>query len=221
MLKKIPMSVALIAWLGVIVLGTILSATYENKPGDHGAAPTKVVSAGDVAQPKTSKAKFHMIMFVHPKCPCTRASIAELRNLMEGNSDLKATVYCYRPSSEKAGWEKSEIWKEAQKIDNVTLVVDVDGAKAGVYRIVTSGQVLLYDVNENLVFSGGITGARGHVGENVGESMIDEIVSNPDTPVAKSLSAPVFGCRILKDGTQMCTTDNRAAAAKQVSFKRN
>lgn len=203
-MKNLPMFGLAMGWIGVLAVGTAISATYENKPGDPASAPAIAISTDGVEPAKSSKATFHIIMFVHPKCPCTRASMAELRNLMEKFPDLKATVFFYRPASEKTGWEKTEIWKMASSVKNIDPQIDVDGQKAKSYRAVTSGQVLLYDTSERLVFSGGITGARGHVGENVGEDMVAGVLAKRSSAIGKNFRAPVFGCRILTDGTELC-----------------
>ncbi|MBS1956295.1 MAG: RedB protein [Cyanobacteria bacterium SZAS-4] len=204
-MNNIAMISATLAWIGMIVIGTTISATYENRPGDQGYAPTFAVSKHDVEQAKVSKTKFHIIMFVHPKCPCSRASISELRNLMETFPSLKATVFFYKPATAKSGWEKTELWKTASAVENITPQIDIDGQKAKSYRVVTSGEVLLYDASERLVFSGGITGARGHVGDNLGEDTIEKILTKHFNTAGQKFSAPVFGCRIMKDGTQVCS----------------
>lgn len=206
---------ALMGWLGLLVVGTTISATYENKPGDRGFPPTSALSPTDVETPHNSKRDFHLLMFVHPKCPCTRASICELRKLLQNHPDLRATVYFYRPGSEKPDWEKSNLWKIVESIKTATPKIDIDGNKARSYRIVTSGQVLLYDANQHLVFSGGITGARGHIGDNIGEDMIDNALANRSLAGSKPLSAPVFGCRILKDGTRLCDVSESPTSANE------
>lgn len=194
-----------LGWIGVLVIGTTISATYENKPGDQGFAPAFAVSNNDVQPAKSSKSKFQIIMFVHPKCPCSRASMSELSDLMEKFPDLTATVFFYKPATAKRGWEKTEIWRKASSIKNITPKIDLDGQKAKTYRIVTSGEVLLYDSSQRLVFSGGITGSRGHVGENISEDTIEKILLKRENIVGKSYNAPVFGCRIMKDGTELCS----------------
>jgi len=202
-LKNMTMTSAAMGWVGLLVIGTTISATYENKPGDPGAPPQVALSKQATGVVNLSKRPSHIIMFVHPRCPCTRASMSELRGLMEKYPDLKATVFFYRPSAEETDWEKTELWKTAASVKNITAKTDVDGQIAKANRIVTSGQVLLYDDAGHLVFSGGITGARGHVGENMGESMIEALLDEQND-AGKSLTAPVFGCRISKDNSQIC-----------------
>ena len=49
---------------------------------------------------------------------------------------------------------------------------DDDGAEARRFGAETSGQTLLYDEHGALLFSGGITGARGHAGDNAGRASL-------------------------------------------------
>ena len=60
---------------------------------------------------------------------------------------------------------------------------DDDGAEARRFGAETSGQTLLYDARGALAFSGGITGARGHAGDNAGRASLrraDSIASQAD-----------------------------------------
>ncbi|HEY9683527.1 MAG TPA: hypothetical protein V6C89_19905 [Drouetiella sp.] len=214
MQKSVAVVAALMGWLGLLAIGTTISATYENEPGDRGFPPSQVLPTA-AEMPQNSKGGYQLIMFVHPKCPCTRASMSELRKLMQNNPDLKATIYFYRPSNEEAGWEKSDIWKTAESIKNATLRVDIDGKKASAYRIVTSGEILLYDANQHLVFSGGITGARGHVGDNISEDMLEDALMSLSKPDQAPRIAPVFGCRILKNGSKLCEVSQSPTAASE------
>jgi hypothetical protein len=55
--------------------------------------------------------------------------------------------------------------------------------------------VILYDAAGRLRFSGGITAARGHAGDNLGRSAIVELLEG-DSPTATA--TPVFGCSLLE-----------------------
>ena len=71
--------------------------------------------------------------------------------------------------------------------------LDEGGVEASRFGAATSGQAILYDGDGRLVFSGGITAARGHFGDNAGSQalarlLIDGMPSRPHTPV--------FGCAL-------------------------
>jgi hypothetical protein len=70
-------------------------------------------------------------------------------------------------------------------------IVDRDEVATRGFGAFTSGQTALYDKGGRLVFSGGITGARGHAGSNRGENELLDAVSANIQGVA---TAPVYGC---------------------------
>jgi hypothetical protein len=76
-------------------------------------------------------------------------------------------------------------------IPGVKLISDVGGTVAGQFHANTSGEVFVYDCRGKLCFHGGITSARGHAGDNVGESAVIDIALREKSDVERS---PVFGC---------------------------
>jgi hypothetical protein len=68
---------------------------------------------------------------------------------------------------------------------------DGGGVEARRFRVATSGHVLLYDVRGLLIFSGGITAARGHRGDSYGRAAVHDRILNPEGTRSGS---PVFGC---------------------------
>ena len=68
---------------------------------------------------------------------------------------------------------------------------DVEKYEARLFEARTSGHVVLYDAGGRLLFSGGITRARGHVGDNYGRQQVSSLLRNHTVRVA---DGPVFGC---------------------------
>jgi hypothetical protein len=73
-------------------------------------------------------------------------------------------------------------------------MTDIDGREARHFQAFTSGQTLLYSSEGELLFSGGITIARGHEGDNSGRLAIESLLANSAAEVRQT---PVFGCPIL------------------------
>ena len=73
------------------------------------------------------------------------------------------------------------------------MVVD-DGREARLFGAATSGQTMVYGRNGHLLFSGGITAARGHYGDNAGASAIGALLEQP-TPQSGRKTA-VYGCAL-------------------------
>ncbi|HYE66176.1 MAG TPA: hypothetical protein VD966_11365, partial [Pyrinomonadaceae bacterium] len=140
-----------------------------------------------------------LVMLAHPHCPCTRASIGELASLMahcEGR--LTAYVLFLKPTGSSVDWERTDLWHSAEKIPGVNVLLDEGGHEARRFHAATSGQTVLYDTAGRLLFSGGITGSRGHSGDNAGRSAI---VSLLNTGAAQREETFVFGCPLFNDAS--------------------
>jgi hypothetical protein len=134
-----------------------------------------------------------LILFAHPRCPCTRATFEELnRILAQCQGRVAAQVWFFKPSG-LSGWSDSSLRWDAAGIPGVTVKDDIDGQQAGLFGAETSGFVLLYNPEGKLLFKGGITGSRGHAGDNAGESSIVSLLSGKP---ALFVQTPVYGCSL-------------------------
>lgn len=102
-----------------------------------------------------------------------------------------AYVLFLKPTGIATNWEKTDLWQSAARIPGVNVVADDNGIEASRFNAVTSGQTALYDADGHLLFSGGITGARGHSGDNAGRSAIVSLLNTVD---AERTETAVFGC---------------------------
>jgi hypothetical protein len=177
------------AWMLMIGVGLGLLWNYENAPGPPTAPPSRWPAASRIPL-ATDRAT--LIMLTHPHCPCTRASIGELARLMAQAQDrVTAYVLFLKPAGFSDDWEKTDLWQSAASIPGVSVIADQDGVEADRFQAVTSGQTVLYDTEGRLLFSGGITGSRGHSGDNAGRSAIVSLLNTGEAAAAKTF---VFGC---------------------------
>jgi hypothetical protein len=79
----------------------------------------------------------------------------------------------------------------ASRLPDVTILRDDEGREAQRFGSATSGQTYAYAPDGTLAFSGGITGARGHAGDNAGRASLVEVLNDQRTR-ARGLS--VYGC---------------------------
>lgn len=179
-------------------IGYGLHALYdhENRPGMMAAAPS-VIPALDVLQ--FSQDKPRLLMFIHPQCPCTRASLRELDRLRSdiGQSKVDVAVVVMTGDAPQLQFANG-LGMQAQQMTGIHVVQDPRGQLAASMGVWTSGQVLLYDAAGQLQFAGGITPSRGHEGNSIGRDMIRDIVLHdrkPDQP-----RTAVFGCAIQNPG---------------------
>ena len=79
-MKKIILVLSLLAlWSTVIGIGEYILLNYEKTPGVLANAPSQWPSETSIERHPDFMT---LLMFVHPHCPCTRASIGELAILM-------------------------------------------------------------------------------------------------------------------------------------------
>src|SRR5258706_16426988 len=82
LLKTFPQAVPILLalfWLGGTVKGMTMLWDYENAPGIAGAPPQSWPLTSVFHRPVDRST---LVMAVHPQCPCTRASLAELAILL-------------------------------------------------------------------------------------------------------------------------------------------
>jgi hypothetical protein len=135
-------------------------------------------------------------MFAHPRCSCTRASLAELSQLIARHRGLfHAKVLFAQPEGAGESWLRSDTLESARRLAGVEVRIDAAGFEARQFGSATSGQVLLYSSAGRLLFSGGITASRGHEGDNLGRARVAALIRGdaPDRQVS-----PVFGCALEK-----------------------
>lgn len=175
------------AWVFVVSVGIGWVAHYKGTPSDPGNAP-ETWPEDSVVHRATDRST--LVMLAHPRCPCTRASVGELAELMQRAGDrISAYVLFLHPDGLPENWEKTDAWNSAAAIPGVHVLTDPDGVEARRFGAASSGQTVVYDAKGRLVFHGGITPARGHAGTSVGRDQIASLVLG-----SEQRQAPVFGC---------------------------
>lgn len=175
-------------------IGLSIVWRYENTPG-VGATPPSAWPVDSKIDRAADRAT--LVLVVHPHCPCSRASLGELSVLMAHSQGRMSThVLFIRPIGFSEDWEKTDLWKTAAAIPGVQVLSDVGGVEARRFQSATSGQAILYDAQGVLLFSGGITGSRGHSGDNAGRSAIVSLLNHER---AEREEAFVFGCPLFED----------------------
>ena len=169
---------------------------YDNAPGVAANAPrewprqTTLVRAPD---------RPTLVLLAHPQCDCTRATLGELAEVLaRAPRPPKTYVLFLRPAGVAAGWEQTALWRTAKSLPDVTVLRDDDGAEARRFGAETSGQTLLYDERGALTFSGGVTGSRGHAGDNAGRASLVALLTRGQ---ADRRGTSVFGCPLFAHGS--------------------
>ena len=117
--------VAVIAWGLASIGGLFVLMRYANTAGPAAPALERWPDATAIERNETGAT---LVMFAHPHCPCTRASLAELEHLVaQCGGSVDPRIVFMKPGDAQAGWEQSDLWRTAQAIPGAHVVSDVDG----------------------------------------------------------------------------------------------
>ena len=179
-------------WMVALAFGAHTLFKYETTPGSVGPVASNWPSASLIPRPTD---KPTLLMLAHPHCPCTRASIGELAQIMaHALGKANAYVLFVKPQGAGPDWDDTDLRRSAAAIPGVTVVTDENGDEAARFGAQTSGHTLVFDRSGTLIFSGGITASRGHAGPNAGESAV--LAALVQQPSGRS-QTPVFGCSLV------------------------
>jgi hypothetical protein len=183
------MFVLALAWLLLASIGFAGLARYGAKSGESQPAPsdwpadTRVAFAADHS---------NIVMAIHPRCPCSQASLEELARLLpKCPRDVHLSFLVWRGASLPAGWEKASVAELAARFPAAAVFIDTDGAEAERFGAATSGHLVLFGKEGRMLFSGGVTAARGHEGACPSQ---DALLARLQGETRLPYSSPVFGC---------------------------
>jgi hypothetical protein len=192
--NKYLTALALIVWAVLVSWGWMALSRYENTPGraqaplQHWPSVTKISRTIDLPT---------MVIFLHPHCPCSRATIAQLSVIMaHSQNKVRTHVVFVKLPGLSQDWVQTDLFKDALRIPGVQVMTDENGTEARAFHAQVSGQVMLYDRSGALVFNGGITSSRGHQGDNEGQ---DAIIGYLTKGVITKRQTPFFGCFLFND----------------------
>lgn len=200
------LAIVVALWIAVVAGGFAQLWIYKGKPGTTAAEAV----AGPETFPATDLLEQNphgqtLVMFVHPHCACSRASLTELAAILRECPDLQPVQIVFPvPAGAAPSWQEGKIAQEAAALAGVRIVWDQDEKLTRLFHATTSGHVLLFAANGQRLFSGGITATRGHAGWNAGRGAV--VAHHEHKPGVRS-SAPTFGCQLTSE--QLLPGDSR------------
>lgn len=163
----------LIIWLCCLLTG-MAWMVVESK---RGIVPTNRLDWPTESRLERSSQLPTILMFAHPLCPCTKASLYELANTFSESPALAQVVF-RMPEKRDSAWEAASTVQIARNMPGVQVVFDPGGTEAVLFDAKTSGTAMLYSPSGELIFCGGITGSRGHAGDNLGRQTLMRCLAN-------------------------------------------
>lgn len=178
------------SWMALCATGMWQLSAHAAGPGASGPVMTQLTS--DVAvQLHWSHEQNLLVLAAHPQCPCLAASLDELDAVLATDATMTVRILVFEPSVRQPGWDASARDLLFGGWPNGTVVIDKDGKLAAKLGATTSGHISLFQCNGDLSFAGGITGSRGHRGDNQNRRALQQALSSPADEPCRTL---VYGC---------------------------
>lgn len=178
--------VAGILWCAACVAGVAAMMLWELRAGAAGG-----ITGPPPAALGLTAGRRHLVLAIHPSCPCTRSTLANLRSALTAAPGIEVVVL--RSGPDAGDRVASDIARGVASLHPVRIVDDPDGSLAAAIGATSSGTIIVYDAMGIPKWSGGVTASRGMSGDCRTLRSLEDVLRDPSDQVASS-TAPVFGC---------------------------
>ena len=179
--------IAAIAWLALAAAGFVGLARYSSTPG--GSDPSAAPGWPAATRLDPPAARPVLLLFLHPECPCSRATVEELAKVIARAPDAYDARALFVPLAAVAS--SPGLREAAARIPGLRLLDDPGGTEAARFGALTSGTVAVYGSDGRRRFFGGITAARAHEGDNEGSGALLALARGASPARTET---PVYGC---------------------------
>ncbi len=185
-----PVRLAIVgcAWLGTICAGFVWLGLSDAQPGSRGAPPVQLAAVPEL---QADSGLVSLTCFIHPQCPCTRATLRDLERVATHVRETAQLRVVVAYPSDHPEWMSTATVAFASTISGVRIVPDPGGLLTAACGVKTSGHTLIYGPEGDLRYSGGLVPLRNHEGNaETRDCVLQVIESQPKRPV----QTPAFGC---------------------------
>jgi len=184
----IGVAVGVTLWLGAVGAGLCALQRFSSRAGPAylpGPAADAFLSA------HRRPGRPLVVMAVHPLCPCSDASLAELGDLLaRSHGTCDALLLQYQPANGLPDWPVDNAPRQLGGV-TVPVLLDRGGVIGASLGAATSGHTVFVNERGEIRFHGGLTVARDHRGRAPGQDAILENLAGGEPALT---SAPVYGC---------------------------
>ncbi len=178
------------SWAALCATGMWQLSEHASTTGAHGRVMTRMTS--DVATAlHWSFDQNLLVLAAHPQCPCLAASLDALKTVLAEQPTIAARILIFEPSQKPPQWDQEARDRLSKAWPDGTIITDHGGELATKLGATTSGHISLFQANGGLSFAGGITGSRGHRGDNQYLRALQQAMWSPTNEPART---PVHGC---------------------------
>ncbi|WP_446742142.1 hypothetical protein [Silvibacterium acidisoli] len=137
-----------------------------------------------------------LLVFVHPGCTCTHATLEELDDTLNGyTKTLQVVLVVYHSAATERAGLTLEFTPRSWLHRDFRVVSDDKGMLSKQFGVQTSGEIVLYGRNGQMLFQGGVTPERAHVGASKGRDALERALFREDRQGGMT---QVFGCPIFQ-----------------------
>jgi hypothetical protein len=181
-----------VVWLFAVASGFAVLHRYESTPGAQASIPPDWPADAPFG---LESGRLTLVVAVHPRCVCSRATAEELERLLASRPGrARVNLLIFKPGDACENWTRTPLVSRLSALPDTSCWLDPDGKLAVRFGAVVSGQILAFDSGGKLLYSGGITPLRGKAGPNAG---YDSLAALLDAKPANSQAAPAYGCSLL------------------------
>ena len=185
-------------WLAACLAATYVLMRADFIPGPLGPSlqrwpdHTALTRAAD---------RLTVAVFLHPRCVCSKATVAQLVRLAHEHPQAAGWVAAVfvppPPEGAAAVWRDNDHVQQLRaNIPGVRIVYDEAGQEAQRFGAWTSGTVLVYDAQGREMWRGGVTDHRGGRWDNLGVRRLAQMLAG--LPMAATgAPSPVYGCALV------------------------
>lgn len=187
-------TIAVSVWMGCVVASMGALQKYANTPGQAAASPHFLTL--ELVEPILGRIdRSRIFLFLHERCPCTRASLKELVQNQRHLNDTAIEIVFSGPATNTD--DRQLLRKLVRDCFPVAQIHDdPTGELARAYGAYTSGFAVMYRDDGTLHYAGGLTPSRAHAGPCPGRTALQTLNENTTT---QTTEAPVFGCPLFSN----------------------
>lgn len=186
-----------VVWLCAVAIVSGWLVVRSTSAGPRQAGPDSWPAT--ILGPQSSD-RLSIVVALHPKCPCSKATITQLSELARALGDTAEFVALLLvPSGMDADWMHSNTRDQLATLPSCRVILDHRGEAARALGMRTSGHVQAFSPDGSLVFSGGVTPSRGDLGPCAPLEVLSALASRPAEGNGPPAAAPVFGCQLFDE----------------------
>lgn len=174
--------------------GLLALVNFDQTPGNLGNTPARWPDQTEI---RRNGGRATLLVFLHPWCPCSDSTLGNLELARQQSGPNAASelliAFAVPNTDERPGSGENSLLKRAAEIPGARVLSDQGGRIAASFGARTSGMVLLYNPEGELLFRGGITPSRGHAGQN---RSLDRLIQALASGKKDRSRNPVFGCAL-------------------------